>query len=99
MSERIEQAVIAEQQAKISLGKALEDAVTAEANAEAAYKEAKAETVKARRAALRGGWDEKSLRKLGLLKGTRPSKKTDTNPQDEETKNESETTPESEHHN
>ncbi|WP_139770698.1 hypothetical protein [Paenarthrobacter ureafaciens] len=77
MSERIEQAVIAEQQAKISLGKALEEAVEAEGKAEAAFKEAKAETVKARRAALRGGWDEKSLRKLGLLKTSRVSKKTD----------------------
>ena len=77
MSERIEQAVIAEQQAKISLGKALEEAVEAEASAEAAYKDAKSETLKARRAALRGGWDEKSLRRLGLLKASRPSKKAD----------------------
>lgn len=77
MSERIEQAVIAEQQAKISLGKALEDAVEAEAAAEAAYKESKSETLKARRAALRGGWDEKSLRRLGLLKASRTSKKAD----------------------
>lgn len=84
MSERIEQAVIAEQQAKISLGKALEDAVEAEAAADASYKEAKAETVKARRAALRGGWDEKSLRRLGLLKTPRPSKKAD-GAQEEET--------------
>ncbi|MFC8041554.1 hypothetical protein ACFUOZ_19555 [Paenarthrobacter sp. NPDC057355] len=98
MSERIEQAVIAEQQVKISLGKALEDAVEAEANAETAYKEAKAETVKARRAALRGGWDEKSLRKLGLLKTARTSKKTDTQPQDEEAKAASEASPGSEHH-
>ncbi|MFC8041674.1 hypothetical protein ACFUOZ_20165 [Paenarthrobacter sp. NPDC057355] len=78
MSERIEQAVIAEQQAKISLGKALEEAVEAEGKAEAAFKEAKAETVKARRAALRGGWDEKSLRRLGLLKTSRVSKKADS---------------------
>lgn len=83
MSERIEQAVIAEQQAKISLGKALEEAVDAEAEAEAAYKEAKAETVKARRAALRGGWDEKSLRRLGLLKTPRSSRKSDTGHEEE----------------
>lgn len=85
MSERIEQAVIAEQQAKISLGKALEEAVEAEAKAESAYKEAKSETVKARRAALRGGWDEKSLRRLGLLKTPRPSKKSDTAQEEEAT--------------
>ena len=77
MSERIEQAVIAEQQAKISLGKALEEAIEAETKAEAALKEASAESAKARRAALRGGWDERSLRKLGLLKAPRPAKKTD----------------------
>lgn len=77
MSERIEQAVIAEQQAKISLGKALEEAIEVETKAEASYKEASAETAKARRAALRGGWDERSLRKLGLLKAPRSLKKTD----------------------
>jgi len=83
MSERIEQAVIAEQQAKISLGKALEEAVEAETRAESSYKEAKAETVKARRAALRGGWDEKSLRRLGLLKASRPSKKSNVAQEEE----------------
>ena len=77
MSERIEQAVIAEQQAKISLGKALEEAIEAETKAEAALKEASAESAKARRAALRGGWDERSLRKLGLLKAPRAAKKTE----------------------
>lgn len=94
MSERIEQAVIAEQQAKISLGKALEEAVEAEAKAESAFKEAKSETVKARRAALRGGWDEKSLRRLGLLKTPRPSKKSDTVQEEEAT---TEAAPTSEH--
>jgi len=96
MSERIEQAVIAEQLAKISLGKALEEAVEAEAKAESAYKEAKSETVKARRAALRGGWDEKSLRRLGLLKTPRPTKKSDT-AQKEETAGESRDTSEHQH--
>lgn len=72
MSERIEQAVIAEQRNKIALGAALESAIEAEAKAEEAVREARAETVKARRAAIRGGWDEKTLRRLGLL-GSKPS--------------------------
>lgn len=84
MSERIEQAVIAEQQAKISLGKALEESIEAETKAEAAYKQASAETAKSRRAALRGGWDERSLRKLGLLKAPRATKKADKSVDEED---------------
>lgn len=72
MSERIEQAVIAEQRNKIALGAALESAIENEAQAEEAAREARAETVKARRAAIRGGWDEKTLRRLGLL-SSRPT--------------------------
>ncbi len=76
MSERIEQAVIAEQQNKIAVGKALEEAVDAELQAEKALKEAQSKTQKARRAALRSGWDETTLRKLGLLTTRRTSKTT-----------------------
>lgn len=83
MSERIEQAVIAEQQSKIAVGKALEDAVDAELQAERALKEAEGKTQKARRAALRSGWDESTLRKLGLLttrRATKTTKPVDTTP-------------------
>ena len=71
MSERIEQAVIADQRNKIALGAELEQAIEEESVIESALREARARTVKARRAALRGGWDEKMLRQLGLL-GKKP---------------------------
>ena len=67
MSDKIEQAVMAENNAKIHAGRALETAINAEALAQEQLKEAQRASAAARREALKVGWDEKSLRQLGLV--------------------------------
>ena len=77
MSDRIEQAVLAEQTAKIDAARALEAAINAEREAQDILKDAQKVTASTRRNALKVGWDEKSLRQLGLVtlrRKARPAK-------------------------
>ncbi|WP_104112010.1 hypothetical protein [Arthrobacter sp. N199823] len=67
MSDKIEEAVMAENNAKIHAGRALETAINAENLAQEQLKEAQRASAAARREALKVGWDEKSLKQLGLV--------------------------------
>lgn len=67
MSDRIEEAVMAENNAKIQAGRTLEAAINAESEAQETLKEAQRASASARREALKVGWDEKTLRQLGLV--------------------------------
>lgn len=67
MSDKIEQAVLAAQTKKIESGRALEAAIDAELAAQQQLKDAQKHSASARREAIKAGWDERTLRQLGLV--------------------------------
>lgn len=71
MSETIRDAVMATMNDKINAGEQLQQAMRHEAEVSALLVEAQQASSKARKAALKAGWNERELRQLGLLENSR----------------------------
>lgn len=74
MSIDIRGAVLAEVEIKIAAGEDLHRAAEAEERAQAALADAQAAVAEARRGALKAGWTEAELKRLGLVPGTRAAR-------------------------
>ena len=72
----IRDAVLTQVEDKIAAGEALAAAVDVEQQARVALDEAAAEVHKARQVAMRAGWSEAELKKLGLVPSTRQARST-----------------------
>ncbi|MFS0715436.1 hypothetical protein ABC195_16460 [Microbacterium sp. 2P01SA-2] len=70
MTMNIRDSVLAQVEEKIAAGESLSGAIQAEADAQAALQEATAAVARARTHALRTGWTEAELKKLGLVPNT-----------------------------